>query len=132
MNPTLCRALSNAIPDLDIAGSIAAGDVESGGREAGNGCGRLVVCILSAHGGIVDVADKDGFARLDEVSRCSRCWSWEEPYSICNALALGVGGERGSLSTTGGRGGGGPDCGCLGQYWKGSRGGKAYQERWTW
>lgn len=65
---TFCRALAGTVPDPDHARDIAAGYVEARGREAGDGGLGRVLRVLFTDGGIVDGAEKDGFARLQALN----------------------------------------------------------------
>lgn len=64
----LCCTLAGAVPYPDHARHISAGDIEARGREAGDGCLCCVLGVLLADGGIVNGAQKDGFARLQTLN----------------------------------------------------------------
>ena len=59
---TFCSALASAVPDFNSARDISTGHVVSRGREAGNSGLRSVLGVLCTDGGVVDVAQEDGFA----------------------------------------------------------------------
>jgi hypothetical protein len=61
---TFGRALTRAVPHLDGARDVSAGDVEARGREAGDGGLGRVLRVLCTDGGVVDGAKEDGLARL--------------------------------------------------------------------
>lgn len=103
---SLCVDSLDSVPDTNSAGHVTGRNVEARGRESGNGGTGGMAGVLFALGGVVDVAEKDGFARL--FNYISTCLGHDgvrfgSAYGVGNALPLGVDGELGGLAPRSGR-----------------------------
>lgn len=103
---SLCVDSLDGVPDADGARDVTGGDVEARGREAGNGGTRSVAGVLFRLGGVVNIAEEDGFARLMVMRVLAFCsphgFQVEGAYGVSDALSFGVDGELRGLASRGG------------------------------